>query len=151
MAQSAQHLILYTHRQPIIFIDGSNGTNDQVALACKAAISFFIAVCQHKYWSASLKFKGLKAEGDVTREAEASGEEAEAELMLIVLLSRTHHNEILPCWWWNKGPIYGFLLWKRIYREIHKYVQNWQWWSRVPKWRSRRWRRVWRYSRGWIR
>jgi hypothetical protein len=46
-----------------MFIDGSNDTNDQVALACKAVISSFMAVCQHKYWLASLKLIGLKQRG----------------------------------------------------------------------------------------
>jgi len=84
MAPSARRLILYTYRQPTMFIDGSNGTNDQVTLACKAAISSFIAVCQHKYWSASLKLRGSKAEGNITRGAETSREGAEAELMLAI-------------------------------------------------------------------
>jgi hypothetical protein len=67
-----------------MFIEGSNGTNDQVALACKAAISSFMAVCQHKYWSASLKLRGSRVEGDITREMETGGEEAETELTLAV-------------------------------------------------------------------
>ena len=73
-----------------MFIDGLNDTNDQVTLACKAAISSFIAVCQHKYWPASLKLKGSRVEGDITREAETDGEEAETELMLAVFCCREH-------------------------------------------------------------
>jgi len=84
MAPSARRLILYTHWQPIMFIEGSNGTNDQVALACKAAISSFMVVCQHNYWSASLKLRGSRAEGDITHEVETGGEEAETKLMLAV-------------------------------------------------------------------
>lgn len=84
MTPLAWCLILYTHQQPTIFIEGSNSTNDQVALAYKATISDFMAVCQHKYWSASLKFKGSRVEGDVTRRAEASKEETKPELMLTV-------------------------------------------------------------------
>jgi hypothetical protein len=43
-----------------------------------------MAVCQHKYWSASLKLRGLRVEGDITREMETGGEEAEKELTLAV-------------------------------------------------------------------
>jgi hypothetical protein len=43
-----------------------------------------MAVCQHKYWSASLKLRGSRAEGDITREVETGGEEAEIELMLAI-------------------------------------------------------------------
>ena len=84
MAPSARRLILYTHRQPTMFIEGSNGTNDQVALACKAAISSFMEVYQHKYWSASLKLRGSRIEGDITCEVETSGVEVEIELMLAI-------------------------------------------------------------------
>jgi hypothetical protein len=39
-------------------MEGSNRTKNQVLLACKVAISDFIADCQHKNWLASLKLKG---------------------------------------------------------------------------------------------
>jgi len=84
MALSTQRLILYTHHRPTMFIDGSNGTNNQVALACKAAISSFMVVCQHKYWPVSLKLGGSRAEGDITSGAETGREETEAELMWAV-------------------------------------------------------------------
>jgi hypothetical protein len=71
-----------------MFIDGSNNTNDQVALACKVAISSFMTVCQHKYWSASLKLRGSKAKRDINQGAETDGEEEKAELMLVVFYCR---------------------------------------------------------------
>jgi len=67
-------------------MEGSKGTKDQVPLACKAAISDFMAVCQHINWSASLKVRGSKVEGDITREAGGCEEEAATEVMLAVLL-----------------------------------------------------------------
>jgi hypothetical protein len=43
-----------------------------------------MAVSQHKYWSASLKLRGSRVEGDITRKVETGREEAEIELMLAV-------------------------------------------------------------------
>ena len=65
-------------------MEGSNGTKDQVLLACKAEISSFIAECQHSKRSASLKLIGSKSEGDSTREGETDGEETVKELRLAV-------------------------------------------------------------------
>jgi hypothetical protein len=60
---------LYTHQQPTIFMEGLKGTKNQVPVACKAAISNFIAVCQHIKRSTSLKVRGSRVEGDITCEA----------------------------------------------------------------------------------
>jgi len=67
-------------------MEGSKGTKDQVPLACKAAISDFMAVCQHIKRSTSLKVRGLKVEGDITRETRGYEEEATTKLMLAILL-----------------------------------------------------------------
>jgi len=55
-------------------------------LVCKAAISDFMAACQHIKRSASLKLRGSRVEGDITREAGGYDKEAATEVMLSVLL-----------------------------------------------------------------
>ena len=67
-------------------MEGEKGTKDEVPLACKAAISDFMAVCQHINWSASLKVRGSRVEGDITREAGGCEEEAATVVKLTVLL-----------------------------------------------------------------
>jgi hypothetical protein len=58
----------------------------QVPLACKAAISNIMAVCQNIKQSAFLKVRGSRVEGDITREAGGCEEEAAIEVMLAILL-----------------------------------------------------------------
>jgi hypothetical protein len=67
-------------------MEGSKGTKDQVLLACKAAISDFMVVCQHIKRSAFLKVRGSRVEGDITCEARGCEEEVTTEVMLAVLL-----------------------------------------------------------------
>jgi len=55
-------------------------------LVCKVVISDFMVVCQHIKWLASLKVRGSRVEGDITREAGGCEEEAATGVMLIVLL-----------------------------------------------------------------
>jgi hypothetical protein len=45
-----------------------------------------MAVCQHIKRSTSLKVRGLKVEGDITRETRGCEEEAMTEMMLAILL-----------------------------------------------------------------
>lgn len=45
-----------------------------------------MAVCQHIKQSTSLKVRGLKVEGDITRETRGCEEEATNEMMLAILL-----------------------------------------------------------------
>jgi hypothetical protein len=58
----------------------------QVPLACKAAISDFMAVCQHIKQSVFLKVRGSRVEGDITHKARGCEEEAAIEVMLAILL-----------------------------------------------------------------
>jgi hypothetical protein len=67
------------------FIEGLNGTKDQVPLACKVAISNFMVVCHQIKRSASLKFRGSRVREDVTRGAKDCDEEVETEVVLTVL------------------------------------------------------------------
>ena len=67
-----------------MFIEGSNGTKDQVEFACNVAISSFMAAGQHKYRPASLKVRGSRAYGVTSREVGADGEAVDIELMLVV-------------------------------------------------------------------
>lgn len=60
--------------------NGSNGTKDQVLLACKVVISDFMTVCQHIKRSTSLKFRGLRVGRDITCDAEDCDEGAKKGL-----------------------------------------------------------------------
>jgi len=67
-------------------MERSKGTKDQVPLACKVAISDFMVIRQHIKQSTSLKVRGSRVEGDITRDARCYEEEAATKVMLVVRL-----------------------------------------------------------------